>query len=147
MQARLSTRQLVWLAAIVLLPGVAGPGAAVAALAALTSIGADRGHHVSIQQDAGHDDVVLCHDAHGEAAASGPAIAASDCADDHRFHAMDVESLVSRHDGAKLLPDALLALAAAPPVAIAAPAAESLPAPVPATLVASRHHRTVVLRI
>lgn len=146
MNSAFSSRRIAWLAGLVMLPGFAGPGAVVAMLAAIESFGADHAaHHVSIQQDVGHDDFVLCHDARESAAPSSPAIAASDCTDDHRLHAADTESLVSRHYGPNLVDHAPLALAAVPVATVASRAFETLPASGFATFVACRHHRTIVL--
>jgi hypothetical protein len=148
MRVPASLRHLAWLGLLVIAPAVAGPGAIVATLAAFATFEDEPAHSVSIQQDVGHDDFVICHDARGAAASGAAAIASADCADDHRFHAASTESLASRHEAANLQPGAPLVLAASPLV-LAAPTAEGLPAPGPAlaTLVAARHQRTVVLRI
>jgi hypothetical protein len=140
-------RAIVWLALLVITPGVAGPGAIVATLAALASLGGDYAHHVSVQQDLGHDDFVFCHDERDDTDRFESAFAATDCADDHRLHASNTESLVSRHDGADLPLNAQLALVALLPRETAVESCETLPALAPATLIARRHHSTVVLRI
>lgn len=142
-----SVRGVVWLALFVIAPGVAGPGAVVATLAALASLGGDHAHHVSVQQDLGHDDFVFCHDARGETDRSEPAFAASACADDHRLHVANTESLLSRHDSAQMPRFAQHVLVAVSPAEIAREACETLPASAAATLALRRHHRTVVLRI
>jgi hypothetical protein len=142
-----SLRKLAWLALLVIAPGVAGPGAIVATLAAVASFEADHAHHVSIQPDVGHDDFVICHDARETTMPAELAFAPADCADDHRLHAANAESLISRHEVASVPLDAPLALAAIPIVAIAASAFDAFAASDSATLVANRHNRTIVLRI
>jgi hypothetical protein len=142
-----SVRGIAWLALLVITPGVAGPGALVATLAALASLGGDYAHHVSVQQDLGHDDFVFCHDGRDDTVRFESAFATTDCVDDHRLHASNAESLISRHDGAALPHDAQRALVAALPAEIAVEPCETLPTLAPATLIARRHHSTVVLRI
>jgi hypothetical protein len=142
-----STRNVAWLALLLIAPGVSGPGAIVATLAAIASFDGDHAHNVSIQQDLGHDDFVFCHDARDDTDRSESAFASADCADDHRLHAANSESLISRHDRADLPHDAPFALVAAPLAEIAMGIAAMLPASAPATLVAIRQHRTVVLRL
>lgn len=142
-----SLRNLAWLALFVIAPGVAGPGAIVATLAAVASFEDDHAHHVSIQADVGHDDFVICHDAREATTPAEVAFAPADCADDHRLHAANAESLISRHDGASVAIDAPLALVAMPLAELASSAFHSFAASDSATLVANRHNRTVVLRL
>jgi len=142
-----SLRRVAWLALLIIAPGVSGPGAVVATLVALASFDGDHAHHVSVQQDLGHDDFVFCHDARAGTDRFESAFAATDCADDHRLHAANTESLISRHDSADLPHFAQLVLFAVSPTEIAREACETLPTSAPATLVARRHHGTVVLRV
>jgi hypothetical protein len=140
-------RRTVWLALLVIAPGVAGPGAIVATLAAIASFEADHAHHVSVQPDVGHDDFVICHDAREAATPAELAFAPADCADDHRLHAANAESLISRHEVANVPIEAPLALVATPLAAIAPLSFRSFAASDSATLVANRHDRTIVLRL
>jgi hypothetical protein len=142
-----STRNVAWLALLLIVPGVSGPGAIVATLAAIASFDGDHAHRVSIQQDLGHDAFVFCHDARDASDRFESAFDSADCADDHRLHVANTESLISRHDGANLPQDTQLTLVAAPLAEIAMDIAAMLPASAPATLVAIRQHRTVVLRL
>ena len=124
---------------------MAGPGAIVATLAAIASLGGDHAHHVSMRSDVGHDDFVFRHDAGGSAHPGEVAFASADRSDDHRFHAANAESLVSRQAVSPFQFDAPLVLVAAPLVASTAVARNALPELDAATFVASRHHRSVVL--
>jgi hypothetical protein len=142
-----SIRRVAWLALFVVAPAVSGPGAIVVTLATLASFGGDTSHHVSIQQDLGHDDFVFCHDSRDGADSASAIFAAVDCADDHRLHAANAESLVSRHDVARLLYDAPFVAVASTLVAIATPVRASIPVSDAAPRVAIRHHRTIVLRV
>ncbi len=142
-----SVRGFVWLALLVITPGVAGPGALMATLTALDSLGGDHAHNVSVQQDLGHDDFVFCHDGRDDTDRFELAFAATDCADDHRFHASNIESLISRHDAAALSHDAQRALVAVLSPEIAVEPCETLPGLAPVALIARRHQSTVVLRI
>ena len=142
-----SLRRVAWLALLIIAPGVSGPGAVVATLAALASFDGDHAHYVSVQQDLGHDDFVFCHDARAGTDRFESAFAATDCADDHRLHAANTESLISRHDAAALSHDAQRALVAVLSPEIAVEPCQTLPALAPATLIARRHQSTVVLRI
>ena len=147
MKSKSPFRLIAWIALLVIAPGVAGPGAIVATLAALASLDGDHAHHVSIQQGVGHDDFVICHDPRDDADPFEAAVASADCADDHRLHTANTESLISRHD-ASALPDAApLALVAAPFTESVVRAHAVLPASSRATQGASRHQRTVVLRL
>jgi hypothetical protein len=147
MTSPFSIRRTVWLALLVIAPGVAGPGAIVATLAAIASFELDHAHHVSIQPDVGHVDFVICHDAREATPPTRAAFAPSDCADDHRLHAANTESLISRHDATNAPFAAPLALVATPLVAIAPSPFRASTASDSATLVANRHNRTVVLRL
>jgi hypothetical protein len=140
-------RRIAWIALLGIAPGVAGPGAIVATLTALASLDGDHAHHVSIQRNAGHDDLVICHDPRDRADPFEAGVASADCADDHRLHAASIESLISRHEGSVLPDAALLALVAAPFTESVVRAHAVLPASGRATLGASRHQRTVVLRL
>lgn len=142
-----SIRRVAWLALLPAAAAVSGPGAIVVTLAMLASFDSDHSHHVSIQQDLGHDDFVFCHDARDDVAPSDSAFASADCADDHRLHAANAESLISRHDGARLLFDASFGAVASPLAAIATPVRATIPASEAVTRAAIRHHRTVVLRV
>jgi hypothetical protein len=90
---------------------------------------------------------VFCHDTRGEAAPFDAAFASADCADDHRLHAASADSLISRHDIARLLHAAPLVAVASPLVAVATPVRATIPASEAATPVAIRQHRTIVLRV
>lgn len=147
MSSSFSIRRTVWLALLVIAPGVAGPGAIVATLAAIASFEAGHAHHVSMQPDVGHDDFVICHDAREAATPAELAFAPADCADDHRLHAANAESLISRHEVANVPIDAPLALVATPLAAVAPPVFQRFAASDSAALVANHHDRTVVLRI
>jgi hypothetical protein len=142
-----SLRKLAWLALLVIAPGVAGPGAIVATLAVIASFEHGHAHHVSVQADVGHDDFVICHDAREATTRSEVAFAPADCADDHRLHAANAESLISRHEVANVPIDAPLALVARPLAALAPLMLQSFAASDSAMLVANRHDRTVVLRV
>ncbi len=142
-----SSRTVACLALFVIARAVAGPGAIVATLAAIAAFDGDHAHHVSIQQDGGHDDFVFCHDAQSEADRAESAFAANDCADDHRLHAANTASLASRHDRAASPHDAIFALVAAPLAETAMAARELRLASSPTTLVARSHQGNVVLRI
>lgn len=147
MTSSFSIRRTVWLALLVFAPGLAGPGAIVATLTAIASFENDLAHHVSIQPDVGHDDFVICHDAREATKPAEVAFAPADCAGDHRLHAANDESLISRHEIANVPIDAPLALVATPLAAIASPAFHTFATSDAATLVAHRHSRTVVLRL
>ncbi len=148
MRRRTPLRSLAWLAFFAIAPGIAGPGAIVATLSALASFGGDPTHHVSMQSDAGHDDIVFCHDeASAETGAATSAFAPADCSDDHRLHATNDESLISRDAASQFYFDPPLVLAAAPLVALASVERDALPGLDPAALIASRQHRSIVLRI
>ena len=147
MKPRSPFRRIAWIALLAIAPGVAGPGLIVATLTALASLDGDHAHHVSIQQDAGHDDFVICHDPRDGAGSLEAGLAAADCADDHRLHVANIESLISRHDGS-VLPDATLLAIVAPPFTETMGRVHAvLPASSRATLGASLHQRTVVLRL
>jgi hypothetical protein len=145
MRPHASLRTLGWLALFAIAPGMAGPGAIVATLAAFASLGGEGAHHVSMQPDAGHDDFVFCHDARGDSDQATLAFAPSDCSDDHRLHAATAESLISRHDVSKCQQHAQLVHVAAPFVANVLVACDALPVLDAATFVANLQHRSVVL--
>lgn len=147
MNVPVSLRHLAWIALLVIAPAVAGRGAIVATMAALASLDADYAHNVTIQRDAGHDDFVLCHDSHADVDSPGPAFAPADCADDHRLHAANAESLISRDGVAQLLHDAPFAVVASPRIALATPERDAIPESRSAAFVAIHHQRIVVLRI
>jgi hypothetical protein len=94
---------------------IGGTGTALVAL-----FGAE--HRVVVFADRGHEDLVFCHDATAAAGAASVAIAASDCADDHRLHVASADRIVSRHDAKSAprvdaqLPRAVLAPLACGPV-------------------------------
>ncbi len=147
MQSKSPFRRIAWIALLAIAPGVAGPGVIVATLAALASLDGDHAHHVSIQRDSGHDDFVICHDPRDGADSFEAVVASADCADDHRLHTANIESLISRHDGS-VLPDAApFALVAAPFTETIGRVHAALPASSRATQRASLHQRTVVLRL
>ena len=147
MKSKSPFRRIAWIALFAIAPGVAGPGVIVATLTALASLDGDHAHHVSIRQGVGHDDFVICHEPRDGADPFEAAVASVDCAEDHRLHTANIESLISRHD-ASVMPDAApLALVAAPFTESLVRAHAVLPASSRATQGASRHQRTVVLRL
>jgi hypothetical protein len=111
-----------WLA---LAPALAGPGALVASVALLAAGGVAHAHHLSVQPDLGHDDIVLCHEG-APAAVRGPSLVdGADCPDDHRLHVARADRMVPGGElRSALRPDAAPAAAVLPrAVSIAAPAA------------------------
>jgi len=125
--------------------GSSGSGMLVASLAALTG---GHSHSISLERDAGHADLVLCHDPAEIVRSDAAQMRAHDCEDDHRLHVTSADELV-RTEGK--------ATAARESGAVAVVAA-SLPPLVlarhdvragfdPALDAASRLHRTIVLRL
>jgi hypothetical protein len=147
MKSKSPFRRIAWIALLVIAPGVAGPGVIVATLTALASLDGDHAHHVSIQRNVGHDDFVICHEPRDGADAFDVAVASADCADDHRLHTANIESLISRHHGSVLPDAALLALVAAPFTETIGRVHAVLPVSSRATQSARFYQRTVVLRL
>jgi hypothetical protein len=122
-----------------------GPIAASGGSAAVITALLGSHHAVSVQADRGHDDLVFCHDEGGVAPAPAAAIAASDCADDHRVHVANADRLVSRAD-AKLV-DARVAPASLALPNLAAVSHAATPASALALPAAITQQRTVVLQV
>lgn len=136
-------RRLALVALLAAAPALAGPGALVAGIALLA--GDHHAHHLSVQRDLGHDDIVICH-ASPAAASAGPSLGeACNCADDHRLHLARGDRLVARSDTRSALRHANGVPAALPLAALRAEQAArvaSRPAPpvqpaLPAPLVQS----------
>lgn len=123
-------RALLSLALLGAAPALAGPGALVAAIALATAHG--HAHHLSVQRDVGHEDIVICHGGAAASAESGAALS-RDCQDpdDHRLHATNADRIAPRGDARSDLrhaPAPAIVLAAAAresagprPIAVAAP--------------------------
>lgn len=134
-----------WLALLGALLGSVGPGAMLASVAFLDG---GHAHSIALERDAGHADIVLCHDRAEAVRSELPQLRARDCEDDHRVHVARADARVVRLDGQ------------APPasgVAIAAPASLAASVRLPMREVradfdaaldaANRRHRTIVLRL
>lgn len=134
-----------WLAMIGWLLGSAGPGAVLAGVRLLDD---GHAHQIAFERDAGHADLVLCHDTAAAIGSDLPELRTRNCDDDHRLHVANAADLAVRADAR---------VAAA--LAVATPSAVPLaPAPVvalrdagtgfdPALDAARRRHRTIVLRV
>ena len=82
--ARVVVRTVVLMGALSgVLLGASGPGMLVASLATLAG---DHAHSISLERDAGHADVVLCHDPAEIVRSDAVQIRTHDCDDDHRLH-------------------------------------------------------------
>lgn len=125
--------------------GSSGPGMLVASLAMLAG---DHAHSISLERDAGHADVVLCHDPVEIERSSAAQMRAYDCEDDHRLHVTSTGDLV-RTEG-KATPAsrsgaAIVVASCVPPLVLARHEARA--GFDPALDAASRLHRTIVLRL
>jgi hypothetical protein len=144
--ARVFVRTVVLMGALAgVLLGSSGPGMLVASLATLAG---DHAHNISLERDAGHADVVLCHDPAEIVRSDAVQIRAHDCEDDHRLHVTTSGDLV-RTEGkttAASRSGALVVVApCVPPLALARHEARA--GFDPALDAASRLHRTIVLRL
>ena len=144
MDLRSSLRRLAWIGFWLAAPGLAGPGALAATLATLAD---HRPHHISLEADLGHQDLVLCHDAEVAVPAGSTAFAPSDCEGDHRLHVASADSLISRHDGSSAPSHAAHAAIHAPAPSLAVALQRAAPSHGAASRFANRLHRTIVLRL
>lgn len=142
--ARRTGARWLWPAVLGALLASAGPGAVLASVALLDG---GHAHHIALERDAGHSDIVLCHDPVDAARSDGQQLLTRDCEDDHRVHVARANAPVVRLEGP------------VPPSAGAATAAAALASPLrlllraaradsdPALGAAIRRHRTIVLRV
>lgn len=135
----------IWPAVLGALVGSSGPGAVLASVALLDG---GHAHHIALERDAGHSDIVLCHDLVDAARSELPRLLSSDCEDDHRVHVARADAPVVRLEG-PLPPSTGVAIAgpASLTAAVPLPIHEVRPDFDPALDAASRRHRTIVLRL
>jgi hypothetical protein len=117
-------------------------------VASIAILGGDHSHSISIERAAGHESLVLHHDAPEPIAPDSPQIDASGHDGDHRFHVADGDDLAMRSEiKATLAGTPALAPTSVLLVPARITACDPRPPFDPALATASRLHRATVLRI
>lgn len=143
--ARRVRARWIWPAVLGALLGSSGPGAVLASVALLDG---GHAHHIALERDAGHSDIVLCHDPVAAARSELPQILTRDCEDDHRVHVARADAQVVRFEG-PVSPSGGVSIDAAAALDPSArlPMRDVRTEFDPALDAASRRHRTIVLRV